>query len=178
MHKLLLSLLFSVFMISCKKEETLDQNKVIHHKIDGIYLLNSAFTSNAVDLNQDGVALNDMIREIPNIKNSNIEIKVTSTFMYFYMLWPEQDTRQFPSNYWYEKAVYAKMNFDEHNNQLLIEKKTDDAVTGWYPPQEAYFQNDKIRMKMKRTLLTKTGMKEVIIDATYVKMPEYKSEYR
>jgi hypothetical protein len=178
MYKLMLSLLICVMFISCKKEEIIDQNKVLHDKIDGLYLLNSALAKEAVDLNKDGVASNDMLKEIPNFKNSNLEIKIGSTFKYFYILWPEQDPRQFPSSYWNEKGLIFQMDFDEQKNQLHFEKKNDDVITGWYPPEEAYFQNNTVRIKMKRTLLTSAGLKEVIIDVTYVRMSEYKSEYR
>src|SRR5690242_16106124 len=71
---------------SAKKEDT---DAVIFQRFHGRYKVVASVSSEAVDINMDGVRSTDIKSEIPELATAELALLIRRDYMYF-QLWPEQ----------------------------------------------------------------------------------------
>lgn len=92
MKKLLLFLIvLSVFGLSCKKDlPVADENLLTYKALDGNYNIVKATAKSEEDVNMDGIYSSDMLKEIPNLINSDFDIIITKSSKLYRLHWAEQ----------------------------------------------------------------------------------------
>jgi hypothetical protein len=94
-----------IVLFACEKAE----NKPEIPQRDNIYILDSVRTSEQYDFNKDGIVEN-ILKEIPQLKESLVEIKDIDDISYINILWTEPVINNTVLMYPIEKAF--EMNYD------------------------------------------------------------------
>lgn len=94
-----------IVLFACEKSD----NKQVTSQRDNIYLLDSVRTSEQYDFNKDGIVEN-ILKEIPQLKESLVEIKDIDDTSYINILWVEPVINKSVLVYPIEKA--SEMNYD------------------------------------------------------------------
>lgn len=94
-----------IVLLACEKSD--HKQEVLQR--DNIYLLDSVRTSELYDFNKDGIVEN-ILKEIPQLKESLVEIKDIDALSYINILWTEPVINNTVLVYPIEKA--SEMNYD------------------------------------------------------------------
>jgi hypothetical protein len=169
--------------LGCKKSETADalnqKNAQITQRFKGKYAIVSAISDQAVDVNLDGIKSTDMLQEIPNLKYSYVELRLSSDLKdnLFAQFWQNQAfpygsklTSYNPGfNVLYaNQATTGLFNFNDRLNQLNL-FRTDSTSQKDFPLPKLVevIADDQIHIPTEKTLYTRTGMVPVTIDVIY-----------
>ena len=178
-HKLLVSSLL-IITTSCNRNASVpDETKQVYERLHGKYEAISSFSSEAVDVNLDGTATNDMLSEIPDLANCNLEIHITEGNFLLLQFWPEQyighDIE--PAGYDSSLAVnYAKQgvtrtfSLNAANTNIQVNADTTpkpDPVRFPFPAAVTIEGKDTVKIVFSKKLYTSTGWKTVSITTTY-----------
>ena len=81
-------------LYGCKKDERTKNDKLIE-RFEGRYKVLKAISSQSVDLDLNGSSSSDLFFEIPNLENSQLDLRLktqSGSFIYS-QLWPDQYVR-------------------------------------------------------------------------------------
>ncbi|WP_129715241.1 hypothetical protein [Pedobacter sp. SYP-B3415] len=178
---------------SCKKEKVeTDSNALYRSAFHGTYKLVSSYSDKAIDVNLDGEASIDMLREIERLSESFVQIKVTTyineltTGISFAQAWSEQyfvrDNKTTEDVSDYDPAVSVTYLLQPASGALTIDtfQRTLEVKSDVFSntsrtltlPFDASFQyeNDKVKkltLVTKKPLYTSNGIISVRITSIY-----------
>jgi hypothetical protein len=169
--------------LSCKKSETTDalnqKNTQISQRFKGKYAIVSAISDQAVDVNLDGIKSSDMLQEIPNLKYSYVELRLSSDLKdnLFVQFWQNQafPYGNTPTSYnpgfnvlYANQATTGLFNFNDQLTRLNL-FRTDSTSQKDFPLPRLVevIGDDQIHIPTEKTLYTRAGMVPVTIDVVY-----------
>ncbi len=172
-----------VIVIGCKKSGSIDNtnqnNAQISQRFKGKYSIVSATSNKQIDVNLDGVKSDDMLQEIPNLKYSYLELRLSDNLKnnLFEQFWQNQafpygskPTAYDPNFYlqYANQATVGTFNFNSTLTRLEV-NKGDTALQKEFPLPKLIevISNDQIHIPTEKTLYTKSGMVPVTIDVIY-----------
>jgi len=169
-------LLFTIACFTgCQKDD--DVTAVSHFY--GIYAIREAKSNAPVDLNFDDKETEDIMKELPSIKNSFLTIKENTVEkgVFADQGWPipENDKQGLtvPPNYLQSFSIgYCKIN--QNKPQLIFEwqKTIDKQVES---EQTANFSKDEtIQMNYETSVFTKNGWKDITVHLVYKRLSDIK----
>ena len=180
MKKLLLfSIVISVFGVSCKKDlPVADENLLIYKALDGNYNIVKATATSEEDVNMDGIYSSDMLKEIPNLINSDFDIIITKSSKLYRLHWAEQVSTltnevSGPVYFYIFNATFN--NFEFSKNQFHL--NANDNISDINKETHVEIQDDTIKVTLKRTLKTSIGSRVITINADYKKNNDYSRPY-
>jgi hypothetical protein len=166
---------------SCKKDKVDNQtSKNLHGK----YAIVSATTDNRVDVNFDGVSSIDLLKEIPALERSYLElIRRGNSGPYIYsQFWQNQyfqsmsaaiPTKYDPEvvvNYMNQPTV-ASFTFREDESELVLSRSTVDSAFP-LPGNVTILPDDQVRVRMFKDIYTMSGWVKISIDIVYKKFTD------
>lgn len=190
-------------MLSCKKDdpaldpEILEAQKTaaLQHQFHGKYGIVSSVSSEAVDINMDGVPSTDLFQEIdilPSEKNYHIDVEVriygpnplsTEPTYLFSQAWPEQYIRVQNGewtggpglNYdpslrmdFLRQGTSRQFEFSEDIKLLKVLPNDKENPYRWVKPESvAVDPAGRLVVVNKRYLYTREGVKQVSITSVY-----------
>ncbi|HWV74003.1 MAG TPA: hypothetical protein VN040_19930 [Pseudosphingobacterium sp.] len=152
----------------CQKDD--DTTGVSH--LYGIYAIREAKSNAPVDLNFDDKETEDIMKELPSIKNSFLTIKenIVEKGVFADQGWPIPENNEqgltAPPNYLQSFNIgYCKIN--QNKAQLIFEwQKTIDSRRE--SEQTANFSNEEtIQMNYETSVFTKNGWKDITVHLVY-----------
>lgn len=169
-------------LAGCKKTDNNDNNAQIRERFHGKYAIVSAVSSRAVDVNLDGTASINLLQEIPDLQNSNLELRLREniTPYTFEQSWQNQ---VFPYNSkpaGYEPGIvpmYANQpsvslfTINNELNTFNVFRTTNTTDNPNFPlPKLVKVETDGlITVVTERTLYTKAGWVTVSVEVRYKK---------
>ena len=172
-----------LMILGCKKSDITDginlKNEQIAERFKGKYAIVSAISDKEVDVNLDGTRSTDMLKEIPNLNNSYLELRPSSNLKnnLFTQFWQNQGfpygskpTAYDPEFYftYANQATGAMFTFNDQLTRLNL-FRTDNTSQEDFPLPKLVevISGDRIRIPTEKTLYTKAGMVAVTIDVVY-----------
>ncbi len=172
-----------VITLGCKKSGNTDatnqNNAQISQRFKGKYAIVSAISNQPVDVNLDGVKSVDMFQEIPDLKNSYIELRISSDLKtnIFTQFWQNQafpygsKPAAYDPGFYFLYANQATVGLFNFNPSLTrLEVFRDDTISQKdfpLPKLVEVIANDQIHIPTEKTLYTRSGMIPVTIDVVY-----------
>jgi hypothetical protein len=174
--------IFIFMLVACDKDK-LPANRdlpVLQDRFHGKYDAISAESSEAVDVNLDGVASTNLLSEIPDLKNSDLEIRIYSINQSLLVqFWPEQYFAYGPLPVAYSpnmvvhylnQSVVRLFTFAPDLKQILLQPDTSprpDSIRFQIPSSVTIGDNDHIQVISPRSLFTRNGWKKVEVTVIY-----------
>jgi hypothetical protein len=166
--------------------------EALYQRFHGKYQVVSATASQPLDVNLDGVASTNLLKEMAALSENSafLELRVKypdrSVFL-FSQFWPEQYVYSFtkPGNlHWngwdmlaYNPAYsvqYAQQanpysfSFNDDLSQVMVAPNSNADSTRWAKPESVLVEaNEQLRLVNKRRIYTREGVKEVLITTIY-----------
>lgn len=176
--KLIYSFWFLVALVlcACKKNAAKDED-FLREKFNGKYELVTAYASQSVDMNLDGIASNDLSREILNLSAAHVELRVSKNVRIFTQFWQEQYLSE-SSNINVPHVEYAKQgmgfsfSFNEDLKSINLDKTkvtAEQAARFAVPETVKNLANDVIEVVFDKRVYTSKGWKDITIAARYKK---------
>ncbi|MBB5634988.1 hypothetical protein HDE68_000873 [Pedobacter cryoconitis] len=171
------------FTVSCKKETEVDLNLPIFEKLDGNYNIISAVSDRPYDINMDGYSSTDMLKEIPNLERSDINIVVNKQNRLFRLSWIEQyENSELSLNnarYSYNKqGVFNEFDTDKNLNSISLKQNLNQDIRFNAPNSINCEESGVIKIEIKKNIITSTGKQSILITASYKKDKNYKTSYK
>ncbi|SHF91435.1 hypothetical protein [Flavisolibacter ginsengisoli] len=169
----LLSALLSLLCISSCKKSAIAANedvKALYERFHGKYKIVNVSSSEAVDLNGDGMASTNLLSEI-DLENSLLEIRIGSEYV-FIQTWPEVYLSPgVPDSviHYANQGVSRYFAFDNAIQQLNVkpENPTVDEVRFPMPESVLIKQGDNIEVTINKRLYTSLGWKIIKVVTLY-----------
>ena len=193
----IICLLGGMWLASCSPDDPAPNEDVnaLYQQFHGKYKAVSSVSSEAIDVNLDGLASTDMLAEIPDLtlQNSNyLELRIygpgklrEGNAFILTQWWPEQDIRTKANKLWngepidYDPhlSVYYAMqgspryfSFSTDLMQILVRPSENENPFRWQRPESVTVEGaGRMRVVNKRRLYTRAGVKEVTITTVYVR---------
>lgn len=192
---LILTVLISLTLIGCKdRDRAADPSQdvdALYQRFHGKYKVLSSTSSEALDINFDGIASTDLLKEIPALTDNRafLELRVKypdrSVFL-FTQFWPEQyvytytgpnqqwngaDTLSYNATYsvgYAQQAAPYSFSFSPDLSQILVKANEKADPIRWVKPELVSIEEkDRLRLTNKRRIYTRTGVREVIVTTVY-----------
>jgi hypothetical protein len=183
MRKLIPFLLAAGAFTSCQKStpEPSEDTAALHDQFHGKYRLVSATAETAVDLNRDGQASKDLLKEIPDLTLSagQLVLLIQNNAKLFNQFWPQPNvTRDYQQNSpdsltvqgYADQMTPRYFSFDKSVTHLVVEPGPATSADGdRFPvPEEVTLEgNEQIRVVVNRRVFTRQGWRFVRITAWY-----------
>jgi hypothetical protein len=174
--------IFICMFVACEKSRLLPHEDlpVLQERFHGKYKPVSSISSEAIDVNLDGVASTNMLTEVPDLPGSELEIRIyainNSLFVQF---WPEQDFGYEPRPLAYrpnmvihylQQSRTRLFTFSPDLTELVIKPDDvplQDSIRFPVPSSVTIEANDEIKVVSPRQLFTRPGWKKVEVTTVY-----------
>lgn len=182
-------------MLGCKEKDTTiapkDNIEALYQRFHGKYKIISSSSSEAIDVNFDGVASRDLLKEIAELNDYGalLELRVKnpdrSVFL-FNQFWPEQyvhsytgpnfdwnglDVLEYNPTYsvmYAQQTVPYSFTFTDDLSQVLVIPNEIPEKARWIKPETVFVQEqNRLRLTNRRRIYTRTGVKDVIVTTVY-----------
>ncbi|THU40791.1 hypothetical protein FAM09_01375 [Niastella caeni] len=167
--------------ISCsRKDAAPDNTKQVYEWLHGKYKAISSFSSEAVDVNMDGVATDNILTEIPDLTHCRLEIRIVSQNNFLFAeSWPEQFIGHGiePPGYdpslavnYVRQGLVRTFSLDNTSNKILVNPDTTplpDTRRFSFPLAVTVEGSDTIKVVISKKLYTSAGWKVVTITTVY-----------
>ena len=176
-------LLVILFLFSACDKEDAYYNK-LESSVKGKYKPLQLKSDIPVDVNGDGLASTELLQEIPELKDSNLELRVNAKdAIYYELFWQTQwfhsktegsisnPEREDPDNLlirYANQATWGTFDTDKSFTKItLYPEGSRDATT-----IEGKIQDKTITITYQRRLFTKAGWKDVNVTGQYLKFSD------
>ena len=180
MRRIIHLLLCSFAILGCSRDAAPDETSQIHERLNGKYKAVSSISSETVDVNLDGTASINILTEIPELGQSNLEIRIVSKQKsLFCQFWPQQlfayginPTGYDPSlsvNY-ANQGISRIFSLDDSQSSLQLAPDTSplpDLDRFPFPVSVTIEEPESIRVVISKRLYTSAGWKTVTITTLY-----------
>jgi hypothetical protein len=177
MNLIYLLLFIITLTAGCRRDDSPDERKQLFERLHGKYKVISAVSSEAVDVNMDGIATNDIVTEIPELENCNLVIIISKHNFLLDHSWPQQFFGQNIEPADYDPSVvvfYVKQGVDRtflpnaNQTSLLVNADaTSDPVRFPMPTSVTIEGPDTIKLVFTKRLYTSKGWKTTSITTVY-----------
>lgn len=165
--------------------------ETLYQRFHGKYKVVSSTSNEPLDVDFDGVASRDLLKEIAALNDYGafLELRVKypdhSAFL-FNQFWPEQYVHSYTgSNFdwngldaleynpaysvmYAQQAIPYSFTFTDDLSQVLIIPNEIPEKARWIKPEAVFVQGqNRLRLTNRRRIYTRTGVKEVIITTVY-----------
>lgn len=157
-----------------------DANDSFLKQLNGRYVIVSAKSDIASDVNQDGVSSTNLLTEIPELKSSFLELIAKGEGPYIFSLfWQNQyfqGTNLPPQNFdpsvivqYMNQATVADFTVDKHHRNLMLSRSIPDTEFP-LPTSVEILDNQNIRISMFKHMYTTSGWINLDITIEYKKI--------
>jgi hypothetical protein len=169
-------------VLACSKT-TLHANEdlaALQERFHGKYKVVTSTSDEAIDVNLDGVVSTDIKGEIPELVNSNLEIRIyQKEHPLFIQFWPEQyfSDNIRPDTYnsrlvinYANQSVGRLFKFDSDIKEVNMNPDKiplPDSIHFPFPKSVTIETNDRIKVISPKQLFTRSGWKKVEITTIY-----------
>jgi hypothetical protein len=183
MRKIIPLLLAISALSSCHKSalEPSEDTSALHDQFHGKYRLVSATAETAVDLNRDGQASKDLLKEIPDLTLSagQLIVLIKDDAKLFNQFWPQPDvTRDWQQSSsdsltvqgYADQMTPRYFTFDKAVTHMIVKPEPLAAADGGrFPvPEEVTLEgNEQIRVVVNRRIFIRQGWRFVRITTWY-----------
>ncbi|WP_288428300.1 hypothetical protein [uncultured Spirosoma sp.] len=189
-----LGLVVSLGLIGCNNKPAVNPQEdveALYQRFHGKYRVVSSTSSEPLDINFDGASSTNLLKEIVELTNYDafLELRVKypdrSVFL-FTQFWPEQyvnsytgldqqwngfDTLSYNATrsvHYAQQGVPYSFSFTPDLSQILVTANDKASKIRWVKPESVFIEEkDRLRLRNKRRVYTRTGVKEVIITTIY-----------
>jgi hypothetical protein len=179
----LLIIIFTILLVSCKKNDSNDDADLLKDQYHGKYEILSSFSEAPLDLNMDGISSNDLLSENAEISRSGLEIRIQSeNSQLFDEKWPVEsiviprgekfDSTSYHSTYEVYYALYfnglsCTINAKNRSIQLKDSPRQDQTNTLIEIESVSIELDNIIKVTALRKVYTKKGWVKTKIVSTY-----------
>ena len=183
-----------LLLIGCSPKEVAPNENIpaLNAQFHGKYKIIRSVSSEAVDVNLDGISTTDMMVEIPELSrtySNNLEIRIYGSSMYrpdpsfsIIQWWPEQYIRLNNNNWEGEPIDYQpglivnyamqggtrRFVFSSDLKSITVQPNDHESAFRWVFPESVTVNPDNtIEVVNKRKLYTSEGVKEFMITTVY-----------
>lgn len=182
MKKGLLLTLSTIILMSCTKNESNVNLAQLQDKFHGKYEVISSTSTDAVDLNMDGISSTDLLDENSEIARSGLEIRIYNDYSFsFEEKWPVEyfipgnakvDSTSYQSTFTINYALYcnvASFQFADHYKSIQLLGNLNQADVNTLKSVESIVieENEIIKVTTIRKLYTKKGWVTTKIESRY-----------
>ncbi|WP_219225296.1 hypothetical protein [Pedobacter antarcticus] len=168
--------LLSLMTSGCKKDYPTDE---FQQKYNGKYAIVSATVNKQVDVNFDGVANTELLKEIATLKDSYLELIIRDNVKsyVFSQFWQNQffDSvdEKIPSIYdpsiivnYVNQATVSSFTIDQEQSKLILGRENIDSSFP-LPDSVEILPNQNIKVRMSKSLYTSSGWQNVALTVVY-----------
>lgn len=173
MNRIFYFLIFTITITAgCRRDHSApDNTKEVYERLHGKYKATSSVSSEAVDVNMDGIATNDILSEIPDLQHCNLEIRIVAKNNFLLVQsWPEQYIAAgslILVNY-VRQGVVRTFLLNANQTTILVNQDTiSDPVRFPMPASVSIEGIDTIKIVFSKKLYTSAGWKTTSITTVY-----------
>lgn len=175
----LLSIVAMMVVSACSRSETekREENKTaLFQQLHGKYKIISSRSSEAIDINMDGVAEENLLSEIANLVNTHLEMRLNTDFL-FSQYWAEQyfsygsEPPAYDPNivvHYARQGVVRRFRVDKARKQISLLPDEGVVDPRFVRPDLITIEaNSRIEVVTHKRLYTRAGWKTIQITTLY-----------
>ena len=179
-----LTITFIILSFGSCRNNNLEDNifNFEYDKFHGKYKIIKSTTNEAIDVDLDGAKSNDLLKEIPTLPNSILELRIYKGGYMFNQSWQEpffsKAIESFPTNYTPENKLLGYNSQGElHTFEFTLDYKTIKVIRSktsgstdykWTLPESVNVVGDElIEIITNRKMYTSDGIKMIKITSLY-----------
>ena len=145
-----------------------DETKQVYEQLHGKYKAVSSVSSEAVDVNLDGTATNNILSEIPELEQCDLEIRIVDKNNYLLaQFWPAQFFGYGPEPAGYDPSLVVKYAMQGETHAFSLRRTDDHIEVNGGNVVVTIEGEDTVKVVIMKRLYTSAGWKTTFITTVY-----------